>query len=79
MLKCRDIAHQGSDHADGRMTWRQSLSYGFHLLMCGHCRTFVRHLRTTIAFTRTLPDKDTLSIEQVNTIVSHAIAQEKNP
>lgn len=80
MLKCRDIVHQGSDYADGSMTWQRTFSYGVHLLMCGHCRTFVRHLRTTISFTRALPDKDTLSAEQINTIVSHATAtQERKP
>ncbi|OGT70108.1 MAG: hypothetical protein A3H44_00695 [Gammaproteobacteria bacterium RIFCSPLOWO2_02_FULL_57_10] len=73
MLKCRDIGHQASDYADGAMTWRQSLGYGFHLLLCGHCRTFVRHLHTTIAFTRALPEKESLSDEQVAAIAAKAI------
>lgn len=84
MLKCRDIGHQASDYADGSLTWRESLHYGIHLLMCGHCRTFVRHLRTTIAFTRALPEQEILSDEQIATIVNHAAeqhgrSQEKTP
>ena len=70
MLKCRDIGHQASDYTDGSLTWRQFIGYRLHLLMCGHCRTFVRHLRITIAFTRALPENEVLSDEQITAIVN---------
>lgn len=79
MLKCRDIGHQASDYTDGNLTWRRSLGYGLHLLICGHCRTFVRHLHTTIAFTRALPEKEILSDEQIAAIVNHATGPKSRP
>ena len=55
MLKCRDIAKQASDFVDGNQTLGQRLAVMFHLLMCGRCRAFIRHLRTTLAYMKKLP------------------------
>jgi len=63
MLKCRDIAIQASDYIDGEMNLRQRLSVGVHLLLCGRCRTFIRHMRLTIAYCQRLPAADISSSE----------------
>jgi predicted anti-sigma-YlaC factor YlaD len=55
MLKCRDIAHQASDYLDHNLTLRGRLVVGAHLLLCGKCRAFVRHMRTALAYYRELP------------------------
>ena len=34
MLNCREMAEQASDHIEKKLTLRQSISYGFHLLLC---------------------------------------------
>lgn len=54
MLTCRDIATQASDHIDKKLSFRESLSYGMHLLLCAYCRKFVRQLRTSIDVSRQL-------------------------
>lgn len=75
MLNCRDIAKQASDHIDKKLTFRQSLSYGFHLLLCGYCRKFVQHLRTTIDLSQQLSDHGHLSDEEASRIAAKAIEQ----
>lgn len=75
MLSCRDIAKQASDHIDEKLTFRQSLSYGFHLLLCGYCRKFVRHLRTTIALSHQLSGHDQLPDEEAASIAAKAVEQ----
>lgn len=55
MLKCRDVAHKASDYLDGNQTLGQRLAVAFHLLMCGHCRAFIHHLRTTLAYFNKYP------------------------
>lgn len=75
MLNCRDIAIQASDHIDKNLTFRQSLSYGFHLLLCGYCRKFVRHLRTTIELSHQLSGHDHLSDEEAASIATKALQQ----
>jgi hypothetical protein len=58
MLKCRDIAHQASDYLDRHLTLRQRLAVATHLLLCGNCRAFIRHMRTSIAYYRELPARE---------------------
>ena len=48
MLKCRDVAQHASAFIDGQIPWHQRPAWYLHLLVCHHCRRFVRHLRTTI-------------------------------
>lgn len=77
MLSCRDIAKQASDHIDKKLTLRQSVSYGFHLLLCGYCRTFVHHLRTTIELAPHLTDQDQLTDEEAANIAAKALEQQE--
>jgi len=73
MLKCRDIAAHASEHLDRQLNWHQTLGYSVHLLVCGHCRQFVRHLRTTIAFAKALPEQPPLTDAQAQAIVERAL------
>ncbi len=68
MLSCREIAQQSSDHLDRKLTFRESLRYGVHLLVCGYCRQFVRHLRTTIQVGQHLAEQNSLPDEEADRI-----------
>ena len=48
MLKCRDLARIASDYIDGELGPMDSVSVKMHLLMCGHCRTYIGNLRASI-------------------------------
>ncbi|MEZ5527337.1 MAG: hypothetical protein R3F26_07375 [Gammaproteobacteria bacterium] len=75
MLSCRDIAAKASDHLDRKLTFSQSVSYGFHLLMCGYCREFVRHLRTTIELAPHLAEQNQLCDDEAARIAQRALEQ----
>lgn len=47
MLKCRDVLALGSAYIDGATTGREKFALRAHLLICGHCRKFIRSLRLT--------------------------------
>lgn len=79
MLKCSDIAKHASDKLDGELTWSQSLGYGMHLLVCGHCRYFLRHLRTTIAYARALPEPPPLEQSDAERIVERTLNPDSKP
>ncbi|MEX2129939.1 MAG: zf-HC2 domain-containing protein [Pseudohongiellaceae bacterium] len=49
MLKCRDISLHTSDYLEKSLPANQRLAFAFHLLMCGRCRDFVRHMEKAIA------------------------------
>ena len=48
MLKCNEFAYLASDYLDKNLDWKEFLSVKFHILICVHCRRFIRHLLTTI-------------------------------
>lgn len=48
MLKCREISLQASDYLDQQLPPRRRLAFAFHLLLCGRCRAFIRHLDQAI-------------------------------
>jgi flavin-binding protein dodecin len=48
VLSCKSIVHQASDFADKNLSWREVLSIKMHLLICVHCRRFMKHFKTTI-------------------------------
>jgi predicted anti-sigma-YlaC factor YlaD len=49
MLMCRDLARIASDYIDGELGPMDKVSVKMHLLMCGHCRTFIGNLRASVA------------------------------
>lgn len=55
MLKCRDVAKESGDYIEHAMPWHRVMQMKLHLLMCRHCRNFVKHMRTAITFFRKLP------------------------
>lgn len=48
MLMCRDLARIASDYIDGELGTMDAVSVKMHLLMCGHCRTFIGNLRASV-------------------------------
>ncbi len=42
-LSCKDIVELSSDYIEGSSSSPNRLSVRFHLLMCHHCRRFIRH------------------------------------
>lgn len=61
MLNCKQVATQASDyldnHVDGKLRWNIRM----HLLMCSHCRRFIRHLRITRDLTGEAIRRDNIS------------------
>jgi len=45
---CRDLARIASDYIDGELGPMGRVSVKMHLLMCGHCRTFIGNLRESV-------------------------------
>lgn len=48
MLKCPDVVNTADQLLDGDMNRRQLLAIKMHLLMCSHCRRYVRQLRALL-------------------------------
>ncbi|QBQ55277.1 zf-HC2 domain-containing protein [Nitrosococcus wardiae] len=55
MLSCREVTEKASDYLENTPPYRQRLGIRLHLLLCHHCRRYLRQLRAvTIAFKKCL-------------------------
>lgn len=48
MLKCREVVDNADQLLDGDISRRQRLAINLHLLMCRHCRRYMRQLRALL-------------------------------
>lgn len=44
MLKCREVPQEIEGLHDGQLDWRRRMALRLHLLICHHCRRYVRQL-----------------------------------
>lgn len=61
MLSCKQVATLASDYLDKNTNQRLHWKVRMHLLMCSHCRRFIKHLKITKQLTpktQLLDDKD---------------------
>ena len=71
MLSCRDITRHANDYLEKDMTFVTRIKLKMHLLMCIHCRRYVKQLQTTILTLGKLkdPEPEVTSDEQVNRVI----------
>ncbi|MDX1491568.1 MAG: anti-sigma factor [Pseudohongiellaceae bacterium] len=77
MLSCRDLSHHAGDYVEKQLTFKQRLGYGLHLLLCGHCRQFLRHFRSTLAYTKALQSSQQISDAEAADITQKVLEQAK--
>ena len=61
MLKCKDISIEATDYLERAMPLRRRLLVWYHLLICVHCRRYLRQLRIIIAMLPKLLSRPSLS------------------
>ena len=48
MLKCKEVVDRADALVDGTpLSWRERFALRMHLLMCHHCRRYVRQLHAS--------------------------------
>lgn len=49
MLSCKQVVDRADHLLAGEMPWRQRAGVFFHLVICVHCRRYMRQLRALLA------------------------------
>jgi len=57
MLTCQQVTELVTRYLEGGMEWRQRMAFRCHLVLCPHCRRYVRQMRVTIATLGRLPEE----------------------
>ncbi len=69
MLNCKEIVQQASNYIDSDARNKSDVPYWqirIHLILCHHCRRFVRHLQTTTAITAHIAqDTDKIDTDEI--------------
>ena len=53
-MTCREVNQFLNEYLDRTLPWHQRLWFNLHLLVCRHCRRYLRSYATTIRVTQTL-------------------------
>lgn len=76
MLTCREVVDQADQLIAGELNRRQQLAMKVHLLMCRHCRRYVRQLR---ALLQAIPFmRSTASDSEVHDVMEHIRSQQSD-
>ncbi len=60
MLKCNEVVERADELVDGTpLSFRQRWALRLHLMMCHHCRRYVRQLRMLVKSLRQIDGTDT--------------------
>jgi anti-sigma factor ChrR (cupin superfamily) len=73
MLKCRDIAKHADDYIDGKLSFRQRLSFRFHLLICKNCHRYINKLSKMVGCIKHAHDNepDQSEIDEVYRLIKN--------
>lgn len=55
MMSCSEITEQVTAYLDRRMPLSQRMAFRMHIMMCRHCRRYLRQMRATVALTGKMP------------------------
>jgi predicted anti-sigma-YlaC factor YlaD len=45
MLTCKEASYLASKKLDEKLTWRESLNFRLHIMMCGLCRRYAMEMK----------------------------------
>lgn len=80
MLRCREVTELVGTEALAGGTLRQRLGVRLHLLMCRHCRAYVRSLRRIAAAARRMSlDEPPLAASRVEGVMAAIRRQRASP
>jgi hypothetical protein len=64
MITCKEVSQEAHEFLDGEMTLSRRLNLITHLVICKHCRRYIKELRLTL---RALQDTEILEEDTVPT------------
>jgi len=76
VLSCRKVVQDADRLLAGELPWYRRLSVKLHLLMCHHCRRYVKQLRLLIRAVPRMHAK--ANDEEVSRIMAHIYSSEKS-
>jgi len=55
MLTCKELTELITDYAEGRLSLSRRIAFRLHVMMCRHCRAYLRQMKLTIRTLGAMP------------------------
>lgn len=66
---CKEVCEHADDYIDGPTPTLERVKLRLHLLMCKHCRRFLRHMRLVMGVAPTLAEEQTPSDADIDRLI----------
>ncbi len=73
MLKCKEVAENATDYIEGSLTGKHWLSWKMHLLLCRHCRRFIRYLILSSNLGASVASPSNISQKETKDLCEHIL------
>lgn len=77
MLNCKQIMEMASDYNDNKLSRIKRMSFLMHILLCHHCRRFVKQFKlmiSTLGSSKQKTDQDSNNFSNIIQIYKEEIA-----
>lgn len=65
MLTCKEQVAKSSDYIDNALGLRERIGVRYHLMLCPHCRRYIRQLRLACATLKILPEEPPADLDSI--------------
>jgi hypothetical protein len=73
IITCKRVSQTASDFIEGPTTLWQRTKLRLHLIICKHCRRYLRHLRLVIGVTRAMAPREEPTDAEIDALVGRLI------
>ena len=70
MLKCEDVVEQADAYLARELTSWQRLQFNHHLIVCRHCRSYIKAFKITEQVSQQLPVANAMPDADINALVA---------
>lgn len=56
MHSCQQITELVTEYLEGSMPWRERVKFKLHVMMCKHCRVYLKQVEATVAAVGHVPE-----------------------
>ena len=70
MLKCEEVVEQADAYLASELTSWQRFQFSLHLMMCRHCRRYIKAFKMTEQVSQQLPVANAMPDADINALVA---------
>ena len=78
MITCKSVYDSASDYVEGPVSLRRRLQFYLHLVICKHCRRYLRQISLAMGVASVVPPMETPTDAEVDTLAKRLMEAGSN-